>query len=322
MPCLLPAWRTHALDALGKLFSPVAPCWDLNRGTIFPGIRGEGWMSAPLSRGALRRILHNQMRRDAFDVIINLGSGKGLGFGDICNELGLKRYQTSKLAYHLRMLLESDLIRKEMVEGNILYFPTDLGREAWRISRPVDETQRRILSVLFVQWAVVYAIGVIVACASMLAATLGESTLYLFRETAVLTIARNAPAHLFIFVTLSAVALCYLSLRGMNVRSEHLDTRSKVFALASPFAFLLVPDVLIVSLLLSASLTLGFSTLPARDLFSFALLFVNAPFLVILLAKSIVEGSWGFVASEVIIVLLLLAIPAIMISRSRLLRSA
>jgi len=279
-------------------------------------------MSAPLSRGTLKRILSNQMRRDAFDTIVNLGKERGIGFGDICNELGLKRYMTSKLAYHLRILLESGFIQKEIVENNLVYFPTDLGREAWRVSRPVDETQRRVMSVLFVQWAVVYAIGLMVACASLLAAALGESSIYMFRGLTILSMARDAPLHLFVIVCASALALCYVSLRGMNVRSEHLDTRSKIFALASPMAFLLVPDVLVISLLLASSLTLGFSSLPARELFLFAFLFANTPFLVMLLAKSIVEGSWSFVASEVIIVMLLLSIPATMVCRSRLLVSA
>jgi len=169
---------------------------------------------------------------------------------------------------------------------------------------------------------VVYAIGLMVACASLLAAILGESSIYMFRGVTILSIARDAPLHLFVIVCVSALALCYVSLRGMNVRSEHLDMRSKAFALASPMAFLLVPDVLIISLLLASSLTLGFSSLPAGELFLFAFLFANAPFLIMLLAKSIVEGSWSFVASELIIVTLLLSIPAIMICRTRLLVSA
>ena len=279
-------------------------------------------MSTSISKGTLKRILANQMRRDAFDLIVNIGIERGIGFGDICTELGLKRHQTSKLAYHLRILLESDLITKEMVEGNILYFPTEIGTEAWRASRPVDETQRRVISVFFVQWAVVYSIGLIIACASLLAAIHGESSIYMFRGITVLSIARDAPLHLFLMVSLSAMALCYMSLRGMNIRSEHVGNQSKIFALASPFAFLLVPDVLVVSLLISVSLTLGFPSLPGRELFFFTFLFTNAPFLIMLLAKSIVEGSWGFIASEVIIVILLLAIPVIMISRSKLLISA
>ncbi len=260
------------------------------------------------------------MRRDAFDLIVNLGREKGIGFGDICTEMGLKRYQTSKLAYHLRILLESSLIEKEIVEGNILYFPTDLGNDAWKASRPVDETQRRVINVLFVQWAVVYATGLIVACASLLAWILGDSPIYMFRGQTILSIGSDAPIHLFLTVAISALALCYVSLKGMNVRSEHLDYRSKIFALASPLAFLLVPDVLFVSLLFSASLTLGFSMLSGRDLFLFALLFANTPFLIMLLAKNIVERS--FIASEAIIIILLLAIPTIMITRSRLLISA
>jgi DNA-binding transcriptional ArsR family regulator len=277
-------------------------------------------MSPAPSSSTLRRILANQMRRDAFDIVVNLGLEKGVGFGDICSELGLKRYQTSKLAYHLRILLESGLVEKEMVEGNILYFPTDVGQEAWRASRPVDETQRKVISVLFVQWAVVYAIGLIVACASLLAWVLGDSSIYMFRGISVLSFAKDAPFHLFLTVAISALALCYVSLRGMDVRSEHLHNRSKIFALASPLAFLLVPDVLVVSLLLAASLTLGFSSLPGRDLFLFAFLFANTPFLIMLLAKTVVEGD--FLASESIIVIVLLAIPATMISRSRLLISA
>jgi hypothetical protein len=277
-------------------------------------------MSSDIPKGTLKRLLSNPMRREAFDLIVNLGQEKGIGFGDICTEMGLKRYQTSKLAYHLRILLESGIIEKEILEGNILYFPTDLGRDAWRASRPVDETQRRIINVLFVQWAVVYATGLIVACASLLTWILGESSIYMFRGTTVLSIGKEAPMHLFLTVAFSALALCYVSLKGMNVRSEHLDSRSKVFALASPLAFILVPDVLFVSLLFSASLTLGFTMLSGRDLFLFAFLFLNIPFLIMLLAKNIVEGS--FIASEAIMVMLLLAVPGIMITRSRLLISA
>jgi hypothetical protein len=277
-------------------------------------------MSSDLSKGALKRLLSNQMRRDAFDLIVNLGQERGIGFGDICTEMGLKRYQTSKLAYHLRILLESGYIEKEILEGNILYFPTDLGQDAWRASRPVDETQRRIINVLFVQWAVVYATGLIVACAFLLTWFLGDSSIYMFRGTTMLSIGREAPLHLFITVALSALALCYVSLKGMNVRSEHLEGRSKAFALASPLVFLLFPDVLFVSLLFSSSLSLGFTMLPGRDLFLFAFLFLNIPFLIMLLAKTVVEGS--FIASEAIIVMLLLAVPAMMISRSRLLISA
>lgn len=268
----------------------------------------------------LKRILANQMRREAFDLIVNLGQEKGIGFGDICTEMGLKRYQTSKLAYHLRILLESNLIEKEIIEGNILYFPSDLGRDAWRASRPVDETQMRIINVLFVQWAVVYATGLIVACAMLLVWILGDSSIYMFRGETILSIGKEAPLHLFLTVAISALALSYVSLKGMNVRSEHLNYRAKVFALASPFAFLLVPDVLFVSLLFAASLTLGFTMLPGRDLFLLAFLFLNTPFLIMLLAKYLVEAS--FIASEAIIVMLLLAVPTIMISRSRLLISA
>ena len=273
-----------------------------------------------MSKGALKRILANQMRREAFDLIVNLGEDRGIGFGDICTEMGLKRYQTSKLAYHLRILIESSLVEKEMIEGNILYFPTDEGRDAWKASRPVDETQRRIINVLFVQWAVVYATGLIVACAMLLAYILGDSSIYMFRGSTILSIGREAPLHLFLTVAGSALVLSYLSFKGMDVRSEHLDRRSKYFALLSPLAFLLVPDVLFISLLFASSLALGFSMLPGRDIFLFAFLFLNTPFLIMLLAKNLVEGS--FFVSELIIVVLLFAVPGIMITRSKLLISA